>query len=66
MEIIMAETKGSKPLTNRYPYIKYLTNKDVSGKLFGIAMRVCADEFDFVPPTFGLPDKKETLRFEEY
>ena len=53
-------------MCNRYPDIKLLAHKDVFGK----AMKFCQDldpnGFDFIPPTFQLPDQQDFARFAAY
>ena len=53
-------------MINRYPDIKVLAHKD----MFSRAMRICLDfkpdHFDFIPPTFHLPNDQELAKFQAY
>ncbi len=53
-------------MTNRYPDIKMLAHKDVFGKAMKFCMDVDAASFNFIPPTWQLPDNQDSVRFAEY
>ena len=46
-------------MVNRYPNVKSLAHKDQFSMMMKVAYDIAGDDFDFVPPTFRLPNKSE-------
>ena len=57
---------GSAKMANRYPDIKLLAHKDVFGRAMRFCMDIDEEAYNFIPPTFQLPDNKDMQRFEAY
>ena len=53
-------------MANRYPDIKLLAHKDVFGRAMRFCMDIDEEAYNFIPPTFQLPDNKDMQRFEAY
>jgi hypothetical protein len=53
-------------MANRYPNVRSLAHKDQFSLMMKVANRIGGDDFDFVPPTFTLPNKSEASRLDEY
>ena len=57
---------GSSKMANRYPDIKVLAHKDTFGRAMKFAIDQDPEAFDFVPPTFELPNSADEARFAAY
>jgi hypothetical protein len=53
-------------MANRYPNVKILAHKDQFSMMMKVAYQIAGDDFDFVPPTFRLPNKSEASRLDVY
>ncbi len=46
--------------------MRILAHKDVFGNMMELSRDLAPEAFDFIPPTYNLPNGREMKRFEDY
>ena len=57
---------GPNKLSSRYPNISDLAHKDTFASQMNFVSTVDPESFDFIPPSYKLPDPQEFARFSAY
>lgn len=68
-EYLLSLLEPKSKVVSRYPNAKHLAHKDVFSQMMKVAQMIQGsdeEEFDFVPPTFTLPSKFDSIRLKEY